>query len=240
MNSVGLIVALPGEQRTLTNARIHSGRFSELNGNTLICLSGVGPDRAADGATRLIRQGCNALVSWGCSAAIWTELKAGDLIIPERVLSANGEVFDTDRGWRGGLLGRLAGRQTIHTGAITESRTIVATAADKRIVRSRTGAIALDMESAAIARLAARHNLPFVTIRAIADPASMDLPKPVVLALKQNGDLRLPLLLALIARYPSSIPGLIRLGIYFRAAQRSLRLSARELEYDFYPDTAGA
>ncbi|MCI0732510.1 MAG: phosphorylase [Methylococcaceae bacterium] len=201
-------------------------------------MSGVGPDRAVAGAAGLIRQGCNALVSWGCSAAIWTELNAGDLVIPERVLSANGEVFAADRAWRGALLARLAGRRTIHAGSITESPTIVATAADKRIVRSRTGAIALDMESAAIARLAARHDLPFVTIRAIADPASMDLPKPVVLALKQNGDLKIALLLALIARYPNSIPGLIQLAISFQAAQRSLRQIARSLEYDFYPDSA--
>ncbi|MGH8548104.1 MAG: phosphorylase [Methylococcales bacterium] len=239
MNSVGLVVALPGEQRTLTSVRLKTGAWSRLNASTLICLAGVGPDRAAAAAAGLVGQGCKALVSWGCAAAISTELKAGDLIIPEQVLSASGEAFDTDREWRGRLLDRLPDRQAIHTGTITESRTLVAAAAEKRAIRNRTGAIALDMESVAIARIAAEKSLPFVTIRAIADPASMDLPKPVFLALKQNGDLNLPLLLALIARYPSSIPGLIQLGICFRAAQRRLRLIARGLEYDFIRDIAG-
>ncbi|MCI0655341.1 MAG: phosphorylase [Methylococcaceae bacterium] len=240
MTSVGLVVALPGEKRTLTKARILPGRFSRLNDKTLILLSGIGPDKAAAGAEILIGQGCNALLSWGCAAALEPELKPGDLIIPEKILCANAEAFNTGHEWRGKLLDRLADHQTIHTGPITESRTLVGTAADKLALRNQTGAIALDMESAAIARLAARQNLPFVTIRAIADPASMDLPKPVATAVNQNGDLKFSLLLALIARNPGSIPGLVQLAICFRAAQRRLRLTAFRLEYDFYPNTADA
>ncbi|MGH8557179.1 MAG: phosphorylase [Methylococcales bacterium] len=240
MTSVGLVVALPGEKRTLTKARIQPGHFTRLNGNTLIVLSGIGPDRAAEGAAILIRQGCNALLSWGCSAALKPDLKPGDLIIPEKVLCANGETIHTDHEWRGKLLERLFDRQTIHSGPITESRTLVGTAVEKQTLRNQTGAIALDMESAAIARLAARQNLPFVAIRAIADPATMDLPKPVAIAANQNADPGLALLLPLITRYPGSIPALVRLGICFRAAQRGLRLTAAILEYDFYPNPAYA
>ncbi len=240
MTSVGLVVALPGEKRTLTKARVQSGRFSRLNDKTLILLSGIGPDKAADGAAILIRQGCTALLSWGCAAALDPELKPGELIIPEKILCANGEAFNTDQEWRGKLLDRLADHQIIHSGPITESRSLVGSAAEKLALCNQNGAIALDMESASIARLAARQNLPFVSIRAIADPANLDLPKPVSIAINQNGDLQLPLLLALIARDPSSIPGLVRLGLCFRAAQRRLRLTASRLEYDFYPNSACA
>jgi adenosylhomocysteine nucleosidase len=235
---VGLVVALPGELRTLTKERIKTGRWLRLNENTLTCLSGVGPGKAAAAASGLIEQGCNALVSWGCAAAISAELKAGDLIVPERVLSATGEAFETDCEWRSDVLERLADRKGVHAGAITEARTLVATAADKRSLRNQTGAVALDMESAAIARIAARQNIPFMTIRAVADPACMDLPKPVAIALNPDGDVRLALLLALTACNPGSIPGLVRLGLCFRAAQHRLRLSARQLENDFYRDPA--
>jgi adenosylhomocysteine nucleosidase len=240
VTSVGLIVALPGEKQTLTNARIKTGRFSRLNEHTLLCVSGIGPEKAAAGADKLIRAGCNALVSWGCAAAIGPQLKPGDLVVPGHVVSADGTVFAADPSWRKRLLDRLAGYLTIHTGSIAESATIVAAAADKRALRNQTGAIALDMESAGIAKMAARYHLPFVIIRAIADPASMDLPKPVTIAVDQNGDVRLPLLLALLIRYPNSIPDLIRLGICFRAAQRGLQRTARRLEYDFYPETGRA
>ncbi len=237
MTSVGLIVALPGEKQTLTNARIQTGHFSRLNENTLLCVSGIGPEKAAAGAVSLIREGCNALLSWGCAAAIGPELKAGDVVVPEHVVGAAGNIFAVDPSWRGKLLDRLADHPTVHTGSIAESSTIVATAAGKQALQNRTGAVALDMESAGIARIASRHHLPFVIIRAIADPASMDLPKPVAIAVNRNGDVRLPVLLALIVRYPNSIPDLIRLGICFRAAQRGLQITARLLEYDFFPDT---
>lgn len=233
-----MIVALPGEQRTLMNARIDTGRLARLNESTLLCLSGVGAENAAAAADSLIERGCNALLSWGCAAGIGPGLKPGDLIIPEQVHCANGKILHTDRNWRARLLDRLADRQVVHHGAIAEAQSLVGTAADKRSLRYRTGAIALDMESAATASVAARRNVPFVAIRAIADPATRDLPTPVLLSLTPNGDLRLPLLVALVARYPHSIPGLIRLGIDFRSAQRSLRSSAQRLQFHFYPDTA--
>ena len=237
MTRVGLIVALPGEKRTLTNARIPSGRFLHLNENALICVSGVGPEKAAAAAAMLINAGCGALLSWGCAAAIGADLKPGDLIVPEEILAADGSVCHVDLKWRNSLLDRLSVPQNVHAGAIAESRVLVETAADKRALRKRTGALALDMESAAIAKQAIRYNLPFVTIRAIADPATMSLPKPVAVSIDQNGDVRVPRLLFSIAREPGAIPGMIRLGFYFRKAQRRLQVTARNLEYNFSTDT---
>ncbi|MGR9107427.1 MAG: phosphorylase family protein [Gammaproteobacteria bacterium] len=238
MISVGLIVALPAEQHSLTRARIRSGRFSRLNENTLLCLSGIGPENAAAGAARLVEQGCEALLSWGCAGAIATELRPGDLIIPERVLGVTGETFATHCEWRTRLTARLGDHFRIHDGALRESQSIVASAADKRSLHEQSGALAVDMESAAIARLAFRKNLPFVTIRAIVDPADMDLPEAVSASVNPDGELRLPVLLAKIARQPASIFGLIRLGHYFRAARRSLQQCALHLEYNFSPDTS--
>lgn len=233
MTTIGLLVALPGEKRTLTNARIKPGRFVHLNKNTLVCFSGIGPENATAGAVNLIKQGCNVLISWGCAAAIQPDLQSGDLVIPENLLSATGESWDIDNQWRRTLIHRLSGNQIIHSGSITESLRLVETAAEKRALRNSTGATALDMESAAIARCAARHKIPAVAIRAIADSASMDLPKPVAIAMDKNGNVRLLPLLVAIARFPVSLPGLIQLGFSFRAAQRRLQHTARKLEYNF-------
>ena len=238
MTRVGLIVALPGEKRTLTNARIPSGRFLHLNDNTLICVSGVGPEKAAAAAALLVNAGCGALLSWGCAAAIAADLNPGDLIVPEVICGANGSVYHADLIWRNNLLDRLSDYQNVHAGAIAESLILVETAADKRALRDQTGALALDMESAAIAKQATRYNLPFVTIRAIADPAIMSLPRPVAVSIDQNGDVNLARLLFSIAREPGAIPGMIRLGFYFRKAQRRLQVTAHKLKYNFSTDTA--
>ncbi len=47
---------------------------------------------------------------------------------------------------------------------------------DKRRIATETGAVALDMESAAIGAIAAEHRIPFVVIRAVSDLLDEDLP----------------------------------------------------------------
>ena len=63
----------------------------------------------------------------------------------------------------------------------------VRTPADKRAVRSATGALAVDMESHVAAAFAAQHGLPFAAVRVICDPAHRALPHLVATALHPNG-----------------------------------------------------
>ena len=53
---------------------------------------------------------------------------------------------------------------------------IVATQADKARAWIDTGALAVDLESAVVARAAAAAGIPFLVLRAIADPATRHLP----------------------------------------------------------------
>ena len=55
------------------------------------------------------------------------------------------------------------------TGAILTSHRVLANGAEKRRAKETTGAIAVDMESAAIAAEAAARGLPFLAIRAVLD-----------------------------------------------------------------------
>ncbi|MGZ5576178.1 MAG: phosphorylase family protein, partial [Methylobacter sp.] len=118
-----------------------------------------------------------------------------------------------------------------HTGSLTESLTIVAAAKDKKHLHSQTGAIALDMESIAIAKVARQNDLPFIAIRAIADPVSMDLPKAINHSLNDQGDIVLAKLLLFIVRHPSELPGLIKLGLHFNAAKNTLKSVAKQLDH---------
>jgi adenosylhomocysteine nucleosidase len=235
ITKVGLLVALPDERRTLTNARIKSGRFSHLNENTMVCLSGVGPENASAAAISLIEQGCDALVSWGCAAALRPEFRPGDLLIPKQLLSVSGDSLNTDTVWRTSIVERLENGPKIHPDSITESSSLVTSAYEKKRLAARTKAAALDMESTAIVGTAIRHKVPAIVIRAIADTADMDLPKPVSLSLDDKGNVRLPLLIAGLIWNPSSIPGIARLARAFRRATKTLEYTARELHYDFSP-----
>jgi adenosylhomocysteine nucleosidase len=186
-------------------------------------LSGAGPIAAAHAAALLIEEGVCALVSWGCAAALDPHLKPGDLILPRRIVGADGVLLETSRDWRDRLSGRLAGRLSVHQGALAESTAIIATPTEKARIFAETGAIALDMESAAIARAALGNGLPFLAIRAIADPAAMTVPASVLVALDETGKVRIPKVLSHALLNPGDFPGLIRLGWHFRAAMKTLR-----------------
>jgi hypothetical protein len=55
------------------------------------------------------------------------------------------------------------------TGAILSSPRVIPTAAAKRAAKQHSGAIAVDMESAAIALEAAAHGVPFAIVRTVID-----------------------------------------------------------------------
>lgn len=62
------------------------------------------------------------------------------------------------------------------TGGFVTVPRVLWRATDKRMVASRTGAIGLDMESAAIGAAAAEYQVPFVIVRAVSDLVDEDLP----------------------------------------------------------------
>jgi adenosylhomocysteine nucleosidase len=110
---------------------------------------------------------------------------------------------------------------------------VVGTRTEKASLQQQTGAVAVDMESGAIARRARAHNLPFLAVRAIADPAMMDFPGAVTRSLNPRGDVRILELLSHIARRPREIPDLIRLGQAFGAAVRTLQQVRQHAGPDF-------
>lgn len=73
--SLGIIVALPEELTTLTNAKITKGQIHPLGNNFWVTLSGTGPNNASDAAQKLISHGADRLISWGCAQKIKTAKK---------------------------------------------------------------------------------------------------------------------------------------------------------------------
>lgn len=219
----GIVVALPEELSTLTSANIEKGRYFQFSDSILIALAGAGPDNASKAAQLLLSQGVEALISWGCAAALSPEAKPGDLVLPDALIKDAATTADCDNAWTKHCANILQNELTLSSGTLAGSDDIVASSADKSALHQRTHAIALDMESHAVVSVANEAGIPGLVIRAIADPAAMSLPDAVSLSLTPDGDVKLGVLLSHVLRHPLQIPELIKLGLYFNAAKKSLR-----------------
>ncbi|MGY6278259.1 phosphorylase family protein [Methylomonas sp. MgM2] len=224
---VGIVVALPEELRTLTDKKLSRGECCRVN-NTWICYSGTGMTNAADAARSLIDKGVKRLLSWGCAAGLAKHLKPGDLIVTEHVISER-DRFDADASWREDIQRILDKAISVKYGPLFTSAKLISRNQDKQKIHHSSQAVALDMESAAIAEVAANCNVPFIAIRSIADPANMDLPRAVQAGLNDEGQVELPKLLRFLFCHPWEIVSLIRLGLHFRAAQQTLKFVAKQL-----------
>lgn len=234
----GIVVALPEELGTLTSKKLEKGCRVFISNSIVLAYSGAGESNARTAAELLVAQGATRLISWGCAAALCATLKPGDLILADCLIDADGARIDLLSDWHSYTLNLLSTTLIVHTGSLAESKHIVATGKDKRHLYSQTGAIALDMESIAIAKVARQNKLCFLAIRAIADPADMDLPKAINHSFNNEGDIVLTKLLSFIALHPAEVPGLIRLGLHFHAAKTTLKLVAKQLAHLSAPPEA--
>jgi len=226
----GIVVALPEELGTLTTKKLVKGQCAFIADKLLVACSGAGPENARSASELLVAKGVTQLISWGCAAALDASLKPGDLTLADTLIDADDAEISIDSAWYRHGKQLLSQFVAIHTGGLAESKSIVSSSKDKNRLQQITGAIALDMESVAIAKVAARHALPFLAIRTIVDPADMDLPGAISYSLNDQGDVALGRLLLFLALHPLELPGLIKLGIYFKAARSTLRRVAGQLD----------
>ena len=233
MTRLGIIAALPAEQRTLNTCRIASGEWIRSTDNTLLALSGAGPERAAAAGHRLIEEGASALLSWGCAAGLDSTLAAGALVLPETLIATDGRVHNVDPTWHQRLHRCLSECSVVHTGSVVESRNLVVKATEKAALFDRFRGIAVDMESVAIAQLAASKGIPVAVIRAIADSAHSSLPQSVARALDSRGNIDLRKLFSYALAHPTEFARLLRLGWHFHAAQRTLKSVVKQTGSDF-------
>lgn len=227
----GIVVALPEELSTLTSKKIDKGCCVFISDALVLAYSGAGADNARSASELLLAQGATRLISWGCAAALSETLKPGDLVLADTLIDAEGAQIDITPDWHRYTKNLLSTSLQIHTGSLIESNRIVATSQDKKHLHIKTGAVALDMETIAIAKVARQHKLPFLAIRVIADPVNMDLPKAINHSLNNEGDIMLGKLLLFIVLHPAELPGLIKLGLHFNKAKNTLKLVATQLDH---------
>lgn len=224
---LGIVAALQSEARSLTMVPIGADGLVRLDGTTLLKVAGIGAKPALAASELLIAEGAAALLSWGSGGALHPKLSPGNLILPKSVISSQKDVFPTDADWHNRLVARLKNRLEIHSEPLAQSPSVLASPVEKSNFSNRNDAIAVDMESGSVAEMASRANLPFMAIRAIVDTADLAIPASALNAIDEYGRLRPMRLLSSLARKPSDLVPLARLGRSFRAARTTLETVVR-------------
>jgi len=229
---LGVVAALSVEARTWGEARRRPDGLSALADGTLVALSGIGPAAAAAAAQALVDAGASSLISFGLAGGLDPHLRAGSIVLPSAVISPDGARFPTSAEWRARLVAVLAGARAAEgpliAGALLSNSQAIDTLEAKAAAFMATGAVAVDMESLAVAQVAAGHSLPFIAVRVIVDTAADVLPR-AVLAASAGGHVRIGRLLGELALAPVECLAMIRLARRYRAATRAMASVAADI-----------
>ncbi len=202
-SEIGVVVGLEAEARLA----LPLGWTIAIGGGTV--------DGAQAAAELLVRNGARALIGFGLAGGLDPALRPGTRLIPREILT-RGQRFATDQA----LSDRLGG---FSASLMLGASRVIASAAGKRSLFTVTGAVAVDLESGAIARVAAEHRLPFAVLRAICDPAERDLPPAALMALDRHGGIGLARMIGSVLAHPAQLPALLALAGDAAAARRALR-----------------
>lgn len=150
----------------------------------LLARTGMGPVAAARGAATVLSDRSTELVVSAGYACLLQHGQVGDVMLATEAAAistarpvALEERWPCDERFRvtaGEIIGHRGGR--VHVGRMVSAAHVAVTAEDKGRVAEGTGAVGLDMESAAIARAAAERGIPFGVLRVASDLRDEDLP----------------------------------------------------------------
>ena len=217
-------------------ARLRQAQWGELS--LWILRTGVGPERAA-GATRwaidIVRP--RAVVSTGCAGALLEGIGTGDVIVADEIVTADGTTRPTNSRWseRYRQAAASAGIGARRGRLFTSTEMLLGPGA-KRAVAERTGAIAVDMEAAAVADCGHAAGTEVGVARVILDPLDLSIPSELPAVTTDSGRPSLARLLTAIARRPRLAADLIRVGASVPRCRAALATLHRELRRGLLED----
>jgi len=220
---IGIIAALEREIAGLKEEMAGGGlrpegRGKVVEGNisgrrVILVKSGIGPDRAERAARRLLEESdLEALLSIGYTGGVVDDLRTGDLVIADEVLSLDG--MPSEKGLPPAVTGRLRSDRGLvdrarqaaearsirfRVGAMATLREPANTPALKRKIGEAFGVCSVEMESAAVAEAAAAVGVPFLAIRTVSDSLGRRLPSKEEIAFWTSKKRSPTLLLAALA-----------------------------------------
>jgi adenosylhomocysteine nucleosidase len=210
-----------------THKSVHGIRCWAGNRGRVSCLvirSGIGPRKAeAAGRAIVTAMPLSGIISTGFACAL-NDAQVGDLLLGTEIvgdpLPVRHQPLPCAAEWasRAVQIAKEAGLEVIAGRFVSRSH-VVCRGEEKRALAAETGAIAVDMESAALAKVARDAAVPFAVVRAVSDRRDEDLPLDFNLFLRPTGWIAGGI--ACLLR-PSSLAGLSRLRTQSRIAAAHL------------------
>ena len=222
MTRVAIIAAMPGELKYLVRAWPHSTRNGvdfwaqrDPEDEWIVACAGAGLD-AATRAFAAVEDGgpVDLLLSIGWAGALTSNIEAGKAYNAAGVIDVRtGERFRCDAG---------AGELWVATSPKVADET------EKRRLASTYNAALVDMEAAAIARLAHMRGIPFYCVKGVSDGLDEKLPD-FNRFIAPNGRFQTPKFVLFALLRPWHWPALIRMGENSKKASQSIAESLLEL-----------
>lgn len=223
MRSTGIISALRAEAACLTSKAITVQTLLTISDDLTLIISGMGEKNVARALDESVRNGAKSIVSFGTAGALDNDLNSGDLILAREILNSDKKPVQTSDKWRNHILKKwsVSPFRVFQRNIYSDSE-VATDGKSKELIAQNTAADAIDMESALIADFASIHNIPCLILRVIVDEKNMSIPKPILEITDEFGDVSIFLLFTTIIRNPGLLPDLVRLGIAFRNAKKTM------------------
>jgi adenosylhomocysteine nucleosidase len=123
------------------------------------------------------------VIAAGFAGALHSEYHVGDIILASEVVDEEGHGYTSTWPER---LPEGEWRPPLHRGRLVTAGCIVASPEEKRALAAKHEAVAVDMESASVARWCAERGTPFACVRAISDDLETPL-SPRLASLLHDG-----------------------------------------------------
>lgn len=238
---IGVVVAMPPEAFAVfgrkgwlplkTNLSIFS--YQQVSATCLVVQSGLGLARAEEAAQWLLSQGVKALVSLGISGGLIEDLATGGLLLADTFTGRERE-FKADVAGVARCSAALE-RTALNwrCGKLVSVEQAVLSPAAKLNLAEKSGALAVDMESAAVALVAEMANLPYFALRSVCDTVSQEVGLDPARILTKEGQVKVGRLVTEIVQRPSLLLVLPGLGKDFNVALAALKQGWHVLEGEF-------
>lgn len=165
------------------------------------------------------------IVSAGFSGALVPDLRVGDLVLADEVSDWAGNQWPAT--WPDPLSIGM-GLPPWRRGRLLTTTSLVAVPEEKRRLGEQHRALAVDMETAAVARVCRHQGVPFGSLRVISDDGSTPL-SPRLVGLLKHGRVAPTRVFAAVLAQPALVVELWRLARDTRRAARQMSLGLHKL-----------
>lgn len=226
---LGIVTGL-GYEAAIAEEAIRSATAPPGDDRVTATCHGPGQARARSAAEALVDIGANALLSFGVAGGCNPDLPSGTVILATGIRDISsgggGDILYTNRGWQRRIKSLLLGNVLLEDALLASVSTPITDSTSKRQLFHDLGVAAVDMESAAAARVAIDAGIPFMALRVIVDTADTTLPAAALAGMSPDGTVRTGPIVQAILRRPQDIPGLVGIAMADSKARKSLKRSA--------------